>query len=209
VYEILVNLNDELYVEDDLMDVRLLREGAKEFLLANGDNVLSTLTAPIDDLPIRKVTLKMDSIRGEIARKENDLEELVKLQTKFADEDDVDNLGVVEKKIKDKQKSLDATMAIKYALDYFPGFASLPGSAMISVQNDNSCTYNTYVSVNNELEGALNDLRNEVSLSQDWGLYDDLDPEDEEDAKKILAIRVVYPQRISEAEPLDIGGYND
>ena len=74
---------------------------------------------------------------------------------------------------------------------------------------NNGTDYNTYLTVNNELEAALRELRDELSLAKFGVKYKALQPDDEEDKKKILAIRQVYPQRISEAEPLDVAGFVD
>jgi biopolymer transport protein ExbD len=70
---------------------------------------------------------------------------------------------------------------------------------VISLQNDNGTQYQTYLTVQNELQRAYTELRNAKARSK-WGKdYDDLD----EDQQK--AIREIYPQKISEAEPKNIG----
>jgi len=80
-------------------------------------------------------------------------------------------------------------------------FGTYPVSkGIISLQNDRGTNYKTYLAVQNELVAAYNELRNELAM-QKWGKpYDDL----KEDQKK--AIKKIYPQRISEAEPKNIGG---
>lgn len=66
---------------------------------------------------------------------------------------------------------------------------------VISVRNDNSTTYATYIAVQNELVAAYNELRDEFAKAE-WGKsYDDL----EKDQQK--AVRKVYKLAISEAEP--------
>jgi hypothetical protein len=77
------------------------------------------------------------------------------------------------------------------------------------MQNDNNTTYNTYLSVQNELQSAVNELRDELALekfgmsySQMEDIYD-RNKEDKKTLDKITAVRAVYPQRISEAEPRD------
>ena len=70
---------------------------------------------------------------------------------------------------------------------------------VISLQNDRSSSYEAYINVQNELVAAYNELRNEISTEK-WGKsYAELD----EDQKK--AVRDVYPQKISEAEPKKYG----
>ena len=75
---------------------------------------------------------------------------------------------------------------------------------VISLQNDNGTSYEMYINVQNELARAYNELRNELSM-QKWGKSYDyyIEIKDEE---KVKAIRKIFPQRISEAEPKDIGG---
>jgi len=68
-------------------------------------------------------------------------------------------------------------------------------TAVISVQNDNNTRYSTYISVQNELMAAYNELRDEFSKSE-WGkAYDDLDADQQK------AVKTIYKLGISEAEP--------
>ncbi|GAB4376686.1 MAG: biopolymer transporter ExbD [Salibacteraceae bacterium] len=84
---------------------------------------------------------------------------------------------------------------------------------VISLQNDNGTSYKLYIQVQNELEAAYNELRNELALQKFGVRYDVLeemaDPYGANDPKAqqmVKAIREVYPQRISEAEPKNVGG---
>lgn len=70
---------------------------------------------------------------------------------------------------------------------------------VISLTNDRGTSYQAYISVQNELVAAYNELRNEAA-QQKWGL--DYAALNEEQQK---AIRDIYPQRISEAEPKNYG----
>lgn len=70
---------------------------------------------------------------------------------------------------------------------------------IVSLQNDRGTSYDMYIKVQNELVAAYNELREDLSR-QKFGLtYNELSNEQGE------AIRAVYPQRISEAEPKNIG----
>ena len=88
-------------------------------------------------------------------------------------------------------------------------YKELPSSALISMQNDNNTTYNTYLSVQNELQSAVNELRDELALEKfgmSYSQMEDIYDRNKEDTKtldRITAVRAVYPQRISEAEPRD------
>lgn len=83
---------------------------------------------------------------------------------------------------------------------------------VISLQNDNGTSYNLYIQVQNELAAAYTELRNDLS-SREFGMsyekLEELAKADEGGDKykaMVKAIRSVYPQRISEAEPKDVGG---
>lgn len=70
---------------------------------------------------------------------------------------------------------------------------------VISLQNDNGTQYAQYLMVQNELQRAYTELRNELSRRK-WNKdYEELESEEQK------AIREIYPQRISEAEPKNIG----
>ncbi len=66
---------------------------------------------------------------------------------------------------------------------------------VISLQNDRGTKYGKYIEVQNEIVGAINDLRNNLS-KQTWGK--EFDKLNEEQQKMI---RTIYPFAISEAEP--------
>ena len=70
---------------------------------------------------------------------------------------------------------------------------------IISLQNDNGTSYETYIAVQNELVKAYNELRENMSQRKFHKSYNDLDK------NKQKAIRKIIPQKISEAEPRNIG----
>ncbi len=73
---------------------------------------------------------------------------------------------------------------------------------IISVQTDRSTKYEVYFQIQNELMAAYNELRDEFAMSKFGKHYNHLDPESDE----ALAVRGVYPLKISEAEPKKYGG---
>lgn len=81
-----------------------------------------------------------------------------------------------------------------------PKSSDNPDKAVISLQNDRGTSYAMYVKVQNELAAALNELRDELAVRKYGTEYDNLDVDQQKD------IRKRYPQKISEAEPLNIGG---
>ncbi|NDV82425.1 biopolymer transporter ExbD [Bacteroides sp. 51] len=82
----------------------------------------------------------------------------------------------------------------------FFGNTMVTENHVISLQNDRGTTYQAYINVQNELVAAYNELRNELAQEKWQKDYEALD----EEQKK--AIRMIYPQKISEAEPKNYGG---
>lgn len=77
---------------------------------------------------------------------------------------------------------------------------------VVSLQNDRSTTYGKYLTVQNELVAAVNELRNQFATENFGRTYDDLDPKNGIDEAIINGINKVYKMNISEAEPKNIGG---
>ncbi|MFV0553915.1 MAG: biopolymer transporter ExbD [Mangrovibacterium sp.] len=71
---------------------------------------------------------------------------------------------------------------------------------VISLQNDRGTAYGTYLIVQNELVGAVNELRDKVSKKQFGKPFAELDIDQQD------AVKIVVPSKISEAEPKQVGG---
>ncbi|MBN2891541.1 MAG: biopolymer transporter ExbD [Bacteroidales bacterium] len=66
---------------------------------------------------------------------------------------------------------------------------------VVSLQNDRGTTYGKYLEVQNEIVGAINDLRDGIS-KEVWGKkFDELNGDQQE------LVKTIYPFAISEAEP--------
>lgn len=88
-----------------------------------------------------------------------------------------------------------------------PESSDHPSKAIISLQSDRGTTYGMYVSIQNEIESAYNELRNKLALQKYDRSYNDLlkDYKDSGSAavkEKIDFLKDSYPQIISEPEPL-------
>ncbi|MDA0740806.1 MAG: biopolymer transporter ExbD [Bacteroidetes bacterium] len=79
-----------------------------------------------------------------------------------------------------------------------------PDKAVISLQNDRGTSYGMYVKVQNELVAAYEDLREKYAEEEYGKSYRGMD--EKEDKDLLSEIKKAYPQKISEAEPLNIGG---
>ena len=82
---------------------------------------------------------------------------------------------------------------------------------IISLQNDNGTSYDMYIKVQNELVAAYNELRNEFAQQKFGKTYQELLQQagaSEAAEQQLDAVKDVYPQRISEAEPKKVGGTN-
>ena len=85
-----------------------------------------------------------------------------------------------------------------------------PQKAIVSLVNSRETNYQTYITVQNELMAAYNDLRNRVStklygvsfLAMEESLKDpNYEGNREELKKRIRNIQSLYPEKLSEAEP--------
>ena len=80
-----------------------------------------------------------------------------------------------------------------------PGLGPVPVSkGVISLQNDRGTTYQAYITVQNELIKAINELRDDFSMKTFGKKYSKLSEEQQE------MVRKAVPQKISEAEPKDV-----
>jgi biopolymer transport protein ExbD len=77
---------------------------------------------------------------------------------------------------------------------------------VISLQNHRRTSYEVYIAVQNELTAAYNDLRDELSMDKFGVKFKDL--KGEENKKRRKAIEKIYPRKISEAEPRNVGVQN-
>ncbi|NNC83407.1 MAG: biopolymer transporter ExbD [Flavobacteriales bacterium] len=183
VYEVLVNANDQLLVEGEPMDISELKEGAIEFLTNSG--VFSEEPAE-EDLTLR-VPVSKQAVTQKIAELKGKIEQFPDRKSEW------------EGELRQFEAKLDA-------INFFGNYRELGPSAVISLQNDNGTSYDMYLQVQNELTSAVNELRDELTLKFYNKSYLELDDKDPYERRIIKAVRQVYPQRISEAEPKEIGG---
>ncbi len=89
-----------------------------------------------------------------------------------------------------------------------PEWSDSPQKAVISFKGDVGTSYDMYIQVYNELRGAYNDLRNEMTRQKTSGRvarYVDLDPTTRDSLIR-EEIKIAIPARLSEAEPTKLGG---
>jgi len=88
-----------------------------------------------------------------------------------------------------------------------PNSSDHPNKAVISLESDRGTSYGTYISVQNELVGAYNFLRNRLAKKLYGKTFDELSRASEKDPgnlnlkAQVDDIKEKYPQIISEAEP--------
>lgn len=106
--------------------------------------------------------------------------------------------------LKDKMKEFlsnplnDPELPEKSEIDIEGYGKCLVSKGVISLQNDRGTSYQAYIAVQNELVKAVNELRDEWSLSNYGKKYSRLTEEQQE------IVRKAVPQNISEAEPKDV-----
>jgi len=85
-----------------------------------------------------------------------------------------------------------------------PTLSTTSTKAIVSLKNDRGTSYDMYVQVYNELTAAYNQVRDDYSMQKFGVIYSKLDPTRDED--KIKEVKAKYPKKLSEAEPVSIGG---
>jgi len=88
-----------------------------------------------------------------------------------------------------------------------PASSDHPTKAIISLQSDRGTTYGMYVSIQNEIEGAYNELRNKLALKKYKRSYKDLLDDYKNSGSASLKVKIdflkdSYPQIITEPEPI-------
>ncbi len=81
----------------------------------------------------------------------------------------------------------------------FFGPTEVVKSGVISLRNDFGTTYGMYMQVQNELVAAVNDLRDAKAMQKWSKKFLELNSNQQD------AIKMIYPQKISEAEPKKVG----
>lgn len=82
-----------------------------------------------------------------------------------------------------------------------PLLGKIPVSkGIVSLQNDRGTAYKLYIEVQNELVAAYTEVREEFAMQKFGKKYEDLTDD------QLKAVKKAIPQRISEAEPKNVGG---
>jgi biopolymer transport protein ExbD len=181
VFEVLANANDQLLVENNYIDIKELKDLTKEFM-TNPEKRADLPSIMMVNESVAQY--KIDSIKAALADPKVDIK-LIK---------------VLEADLDDWQDKMEAA---KKAGTFY----TVSKFAMISLRNDNNTSYKLYVQVQNELQSAVDELRNEWSQKIYKENYTDWSPNNPSDAEKMKIIRAIVPQRIAEQQPKDIPAY--
>lgn len=80
-----------------------------------------------------------------------------------------------------------------------PSLSDNPDKAIVSLQNDRGTSYDMYIRVQNELAQAYRELRDRESMEKFGLSFDKLNNAQQKEIQKM------FPQKISEAEPKNVG----
>lgn len=80
-----------------------------------------------------------------------------------------------------------------------PSLSDNPDKAIVSLQNDRGTSYDMYIRVQNELAQAYRELRDRESMEKFGLSFDKLNNTQQKEIQKM------FPQKISEAEPKNVG----
>ncbi len=212
VFNVKVNFLDLLLVEGQPLEIQELKNKAKSFLIATGDGVI-THQIGSEEIGKNRDVIFFTGANGKTnaAFPEREWVRKSDVRLKVAEYEQI--VKIAEEKDKDAfRKVLENWQEKLITINLLGGdYKQLPASALISMQNDNNTTYDTYLQVQNELQSAVNELRDELAIAKFGKSYRDLEDiygrnkQDKSTLQKITAVRALYPQRISEAEPRDAG----
>jgi biopolymer transport protein ExbD len=136
-------------------------------------------------------------------KKRNILVVLVNSTNQILCGDNYIQLNQLKDKVKDfiENPTNNEHMPEKIEVDVpFFGNRMVTKNHVISLQNDRGTSYQSYIDVQNEIAAAYNELRDDISMQKFGRKFIDLDEEQQK------AVQLVYPQKISEAEPKNYGG---
>lgn len=171
------------------------------FLIATTMDTDKGLLRKLPPMPDEKQEQKTEDVK-----ERNVFLVLVNRNNQLLVENQLMNINQLREKAKEfiENPYNDVTLPEKEAIEVpFFGEVMVTKYHVVSLQNDRGTSYGAYMAVQNELTAAYNDLRNELALSKFNIKYDDFKDEDDPRRK---AIEQIYPLKISEAEPRNVGG---
>jgi biopolymer transport protein ExbD len=107
---------------------------------------------------------------------------------------------LVEGKIADISQLKEMTKEFIMNPGKSSNLAEKPELAIVSIKNDRGTSYGAYITVQDILTQAYNELRDEQSRIKYGKDFDELTEEEQDVIKDII------PMKVSEAEPEDLGG---
>jgi biopolymer transport protein ExbD len=164
---------------------------------------LVTTTMDVDKGLLRKLPPPVDEPQNEDIKikQRNILEILINANDQLLVESDY--IQVTQLREKAKEFIVNAKdredMPEKEAKEISGVGTVMVSKQVVSLQNDRGTSYGMYIKVQNELIAAYNEVRDEESKKRFGKIFKDLNEEQQK------VIKDIYPQRISEAEPKNIG----
>jgi len=164
---------------------------------------LVTTTMDVDKGLLRKLPPPVDEPQNEDIKikQRNILEILINANDQLLVESDY--IQVTQLREKAKEFIVNAKdredMPEKEAKEITGEGTVMVSKQVVSLQNDRGTSYGMYIKVQNELIAAYNEVRDEESKKRFGKIFNDLSEEQQK------VIKEIYPQRISEAEPKNIG----
>ena len=107
---------------------------------------------------------------------------------------------LVEEELMDISQLREGTKAFLDNWGKDPNLSDNPQKAIVSLQNDRGTSYEMYISVQNELSAAYRELRDREAQKKFGVKYAELKGDNKKE------IRKMFPEKISEAEPKNVGG---
>lgn len=181
IFEIQVNSNDQLRVENQMMIIEDLEEAVRKFYTANRNGETNPDLAKYEVIDIAKCNQKISEIQAKI---DDPSQKLL--------------LSINEGELKKWQQKLKVCKAM-------PGqkFNEMDNSAVVQLKNQAGTTYGIYIQIQDILKKVVVSERRLAAQDLGWD-YDEIDwitsNPSESDQEKIEILRILVPERIIESK---------
>lgn len=171
LFNVLANFKDQLLVEDKMAEISDLKQSVKNFYTD------PFILKDDSNYPLRR------RVDAQICT-----EQIARYQEAYDKNPDDQFAKVKVNEWKDKLSSLQLV----------GDFYEMPPSAVIFFKSDNGTSYGFYIQIINEINAAINELRDTYCLSKFGVPFSSFKEDDVVDMAKIKAVRFLYPSKLVE-----------
>jgi biopolymer transport protein ExbD len=176
VLEISVNSKDELFVEDQRIQISELEEVSRSFYTINANGIVVDPTMPEHDLiSATECQQKINHFQHELSLHPHNKIMARELQ-------------------KWEQKK---SICLLYPSQSFYEISTM---AIVKIDNQANTSFGIYIQIQNILKKVVNDLRQEKCTELGWGNYHELNEHTKQGKERLKQLRILVPERIIESK---------